>query len=110
VTDDTDRLLKSLLAAPERAPDDAFALRVQRLVLAEARMAAARRVAWTRFAVEMVATAALLVAFWLLSRPAPGASDSAALIAPFGPAAAGLLLLALWVGVSVRGGGVVSGR
>jgi hypothetical protein len=110
VTEDTDRLLKALLAVPERAPDDAFALRMQRLVLAEESMRAARRAAWTRFAVEMTATASLLAAFWLLSRMAQGASDSADFIPLFSPAAAGLVLLALWVGVSVRPSGAVSDR
>ncbi|MFL6863329.1 MAG: hypothetical protein ACJ8DZ_10040 [Allosphingosinicella sp.] len=108
MTQDTDLLLKSLLAAPQRAPDDAFTLRVQRLVLAEERMRAARRVAWTRFGVETVATASLLAAFWLLSRVAPGGADSAGFIPLSSPAAAGLLLLALWVGVSVRPSGAVS--
>jgi hypothetical protein len=109
MSDDPDRLLRSLLAAPERAPDEAFALRLQRLVMAEQRLRAARRVAWTRFAVEMLATAALIVAFLLLSRLGPLA-DSGALIPLFSPAAAGLLLLVLWVGVSVRPGGGVSGN
>jgi len=105
---DTDLLLKSLLSAPERAPDDEFALRMERLILVEQRLAAARRVAWTRFATEMVATAALLVAFLLLSRLAPPGPDS--IIPLYSPAAAGLLLLALWVGVSLRPGASLSGH
>jgi hypothetical protein len=108
MTADTDFLLKSLLAAPQRAPDEAFALRMERLVLVEKRLAAARRVAWTRFATEMVATAALIVAFLLLGRlTAPGADSTIPL---YSPAAAGLLLLALWVVVSVRPGASLSGH
>jgi hypothetical protein len=103
-----DLLLKSLLATPERAPDEGFALRIERLVLFEERMRAARRVAWTRFAMEMVATAALLVAYFLLTRLTPVSPDS--VIPLYSPAAAGLLLLALWVGVSVRPGGGLSGN
>jgi hypothetical protein len=105
---DPDLLLKSLLATPERAPDEVFALRIERVVLIEERMRAARRVAWTRFAAEMVATAALLVAYWLLTRLTPVSPDS--VIPLYSPAAAGLLLLALWVGVSVRPGSGVSGN
>jgi hypothetical protein len=110
MTADTDLLLKSLLAAPERAPDEDFALRLQRLVLVEDRLRAARRAAWTRFAVEMVASAALLVAFLLLSRLAPLGPDSGNFIPLLGPAAAGLVLLALWVAVSVRPGPSFSGH
>jgi hypothetical protein len=109
MSEDADRLLRSLLATPERAPDQAFALRVERVVTAEQRLRTARRIAWTRFAGEMLATAALIVAFLLLSRLGPLA-DSGAIIPLFSPAAAGLLLLALWVGVSVRPGGGVSGN
>ena len=64
---DPDLLLKSLLAAPERAPDESFALRIERLVLIEERLRAARRAAWARFGAEMLATASLLVAYFLLS-------------------------------------------
>ncbi|MEA3038636.1 MAG: hypothetical protein QOE79_1149 [Sphingomonadales bacterium] len=108
MSNDPDLLLKSLLATPDRAPDEGFALRIERLVRIEARMRAARRVAWTRFAVEMVATAALLVAYWRLTRLTPVSPDS--VIPLYSPAAAGLLLLALWVGVSVRPGGRFSGN
>jgi len=104
MTDDIDLRLKALLAAPERAPDAAFTARVAQAVLAEARMRAAARAAWTRFAAEMAATASAILAFVLLARTAPPA-DSAAYIPLFGPAAAGLLLLALWVAVSVRPSG-----
>jgi hypothetical protein len=105
---DPDLLLKSLLAAPERAPDEAFAQRLERLVLIERKLRAARRIAWTRFGAEMLATASLLVAYVLLTRLTPVSPDS--VIPLYSPAAAGLLLLALWVGVSVRPGGGLSGN
>lgn len=105
---DPDLLLKSLLAAPERAPDEGFALRIERLVLVEDRLRAARRAAWARFGAEMLATASLLVAYFLLTRLTPVSPDS--VIPLYSPAAAGLLLLALWVGVSVRPGGGLSGN
>jgi len=98
---DIDLRLKSLLAAPDRAPDDAFADRIHRAVLAEQRMQAAARVAWTRFAAEMAAAASAICAFLLLARLTP-LPDSGTFIPLFSPAAAGLMLLALWVGVSAR--------
>ena len=69
-------------------------------MLAEQRLVAARRVAWTRFAAEMCATRAAILAFVLLARLAPG--DSGEFVPLFSPAAAGLLLLCLWVAVSIR--------
>ena len=97
---DMDRKLASLLALPRAEPDPAFADRVMRVVLAEQRLLAARRVAWTRFATEMCATAAAILAFILLARVAPTASGE--FLPLFSPAAAGLLLLGLWVAVSIR--------
>ena len=97
---DTDRKLASLLALPRAEPDPAFADRVMRVVLAEQKLAAARRNAWTRFAAEMCATGAAILAFVLMARfPMPESGD---FIPLFSPAAAGLLLLGLWVAVSVR--------
>ena len=98
---DMDLRLKSLLAAPKRDPDDEFAERVHRAVLAEQRLSRATRIAWTRFAAEMAAAASVICAFLLLARLAP-LPDSGTFIPLFSPAAAGLLILALWVGLSVR--------
>lgn len=98
---DIDLRLKSLLAAPGREPDDAFAERIRRAVLAEERMRAAARTAWTRFAAEMAAAASAICAFLLLARLSP-LPDSGTFIPLFSPAAAGLLILALWVAVSAR--------
>jgi hypothetical protein len=101
MTDDIDLRLKAILAAPERAPDELFAARVRRAVLAEERMRASSRRAWTRFAAEMAATASAIMAFILLARIGP-APESADFIPLFSPAAAGLLMIALWVAVSIR--------
>jgi hypothetical protein len=98
---DIDLRLKSLLAAPERAPDDAFAERIHRAVIAEERMRVATRIAWTSFAAEMAAAASAICAFLLLARYSP-LPDSGTFIPLFSPASAGLLILALWVGVSMR--------
>jgi hypothetical protein len=96
--DDIDLGLRALLAEPERAPDEAFAQRVARHVLAEERLRGARRAAWARFATVMAATASLVMLFVLLARL--GSGDSGNVVPPFSPAAAGLLLLALWAAVA----------
>jgi hypothetical protein len=100
MSEEMDLKLASILALPSSEPDPAFADRVMRVVLAEQKLVAARRVAWTRFAAEMCATCAAILAFVLLARFSPG--ESGTFIPLFSPAAAGLLLLALWVAVSVR--------
>lgn len=96
--DDIDLRLRALLAEPERAPDEAFAAAVARRVLGDERLRAARRAAWTRFATVMAATASLVLLFVLLARL--GGGDSGDVVPPFSPAAAGLLLLALWAAVA----------
>jgi glycerol uptake facilitator-like aquaporin len=103
MSEEIDRTLRALLRSPERGPDEEFARRMERLVLAEERLGAARRLAWRRFGVEMIATAALILVFVLLARAAPE-PDSGRFVPRFSPAAAGLLLLALWVVVSARPG------
>jgi hypothetical protein len=101
--EDVDLRLRALLRAPERGPDEGFARRMERLVLAEERLGTARRAAWRRFAMEMTATAALILVFVVLARGGP-APDSGGIVPLFSPASAGLLLLALWVIVSCRPG------
>src|SRR5688500_5410505 len=100
MSDEMDLKLASLLALPRTEPDPAFADRVMRSVLAEQRLLAARRTAWTRFAAEMCATGAAILAFVLLARFAP--AESGEIVPLFSPAAIGLLLLGLWVAVSIR--------
>ena len=100
---DTDLRLKALLQAPERAPDEAFAARMRQAVLIEERLRASRRAAWRRFGVEMLAAAAAIGAFWLLARLTPAESEG--IVPLFSPAAAGLMILILWVVVSVRPSG-----
>ena len=101
--DEMDLALEALLKAPERPTDERFVVQMRQAVLVEKRLAAARRAAWRRFGLEMAAAAAAIAAFWLLARLAP--PDSEGLVPLFGPAAAGLLLLALWVLVSVKPSG-----
>jgi hypothetical protein len=98
MSDDLDRRLGALLAAPERAPDEAFAARMGRLIRAEQVFRAARRAAWARFGMLMLATASLLLLFVLLARLTP--RDSAGDVPLFSPGAAGLLLLGLWLVVA----------
>jgi hypothetical protein len=95
-----DVLLHDLLAAPERKPDEAFVLRIERLVLAERRLASARRAALRRFGVEMAALASLAAAFLLIRDLA--ASDSGRAIPSSAPAVGALMLLFVWLCVATR--------
>ena len=113
MSDAIDLKLKALLSSPERPADDAFAMRMTRLVMAEEtllaerraaaeeKLLAARRAAWKRFGTEMAAAAAAIVVFILLAKAGP-APDSSRIVPVFSPAMAGLLLLALWLIVSWR--------
>ena len=92
--------LKTMLAAPERAPDELFAARMRRAVMADERIRAGARVAWTRFAAESAAAASAILAWVLLARITP--TGDSAFIPLFSPAFAGLILLGLWTAVSVR--------
>ena len=104
MTDDLDLRLRDLLSPASRAPDQIFADRVQRAVLAEQRFAAVRRQAWRRFAAEAAATAAAAAAFFLLGRI--GAPPEGAEMVPLmGPAMVGILMLGLWVGLGLKPAG-----
>lgn len=95
-----DEKIAALFAAPERAPDEAFVARVERAVLAEQGMRAARAAAWRRFGVECAASAAIISAFRLLWRLAPAELPLDQL--PVGPAAAAILVMGLWFAVELR--------
>ena len=98
---DPDMALAAFLAAEDRAPDEAFVLRVSRQVEAEERLRAARRSAWRKFGMELAATGAVIAAFVLLSRlGAPG--PKGAEIVPFSPAVIALILLGLWAVAALR--------
>ena len=96
-----DDRIAALFALPERAPDEAFVARIERAVLAEQRVAAARRTAWRRFAAECAASAAIVAVFDLLWRLRPAELPLAQL--PAAPAAAAaLLVLGLWFAIELR--------
>ena len=95
-----DARLAALFAEPGAAPDEAFVGRVGRAVLAEQKMAAARRAAWRRFGLEALASAAIAATFVLLGRLAPFAVELDQ--GPFSPAVAGALVLLLWFAVELR--------
>lgn len=95
-----DDRIAALLAVPEREPDEAFVLRVERAVLADRRLAAQRAAAWRRFRGEAAASLAVVVAFALLWRVAPEAPPVGAPM--FGSAAAAVLILFLWFALSLR--------
>jgi len=94
---ETDARLCALLALPDEFPDEIFTARVARAIHAEARLAAARRASWRRFAVDCAGTGAALAVFLLLGRAAPP-SD----VLTWGPALAGLAMLGFWVLAAMR--------
>ena len=94
-----DERIAALFASPDRAPDETFVARIERAVRAEQRMAATRRTAWRRFAIECVASAAIVVVFGLLRRLGPAELP----LDQFPPAAAAaMLVLGLWFAVELR--------
>jgi len=99
---DPDLLLARLLATPERPPDDLFVLKVRNAVAAEERLREARRATWQRLAIELGGAMTAILAFVLLAGGAPELGED--VIAPTGPAAAGILLLVLWLAVTARAG------
>jgi hypothetical protein len=94
---ETDAKLQALLAPPDEFPDEIFTARVRRQVLAEAQLYEIRRRSLRRFAVELAGTAAAVAVFVLLGRTG-AASDTVG----FGPALAGLALIAFWTVVGLR--------
>jgi len=100
--DHIDAALTAMFATSKQAPDEAFVARVERAVLAERKMAEARRAAWRRFAVETVASGAIVAAFYLLWRLSPELTLDQL---PVAPSAAAILVLFLWLGVELRPAG-----
>ncbi|HYJ52900.1 MAG TPA: hypothetical protein VEW04_06985 [Allosphingosinicella sp.] len=96
-----DEKIAALFADHQRSPDEAFVARIARAVEAERRMAAMRAAAWRRFAVECVASVAVVASFWLVWRLAPASLPTGA-IATAPAAAAAVLTLGLWFGVVLR--------
>ena len=96
---ETDARLAALLAPPQEFPDAVFTVRVRRGILADEALRAARRQGWRRFGVELAGSLAVVLAFYLL-----GGSDSGAAAGTigYGPALAGLVLVAIWTLVALR--------
>jgi hypothetical protein len=100
---DEDRLdarLSALLGAPDPVPDPDFVARMARIVAAEQKLAAARARLWRRFTLEVLASAAVVAAFYLLWRLTPAGLDLRGMA--IGPAMAAILILFLWFGVELR--------
>ena len=95
-----DERLTALFAEPEAAPDEAFVGRIQRAVLAEQRMAAARKALWLRFGIEAAGSVAVAIAFVLLGRLGPFTLELGK--GPSGPGLAAGLVLLLWLAVVLR--------
>jgi len=94
-----DARLVALFTAPELTPDETFVARVERVLLAERKIARARQAAWRRFGVESLASASIVTTFYLLWRLSP---ELALDTMPIAPAAAAVLVLFLWFGVELR--------
>jgi len=94
-----DDRIAALFAAPPATPDEAFVTRIGRAVHAEQCMAAQRRALWRRFAVESLASAAIIAAFYLLWRLSPELTLEQM---PVAPSAAAILVLFLWFAVELR--------
>ncbi len=95
-----DERLTALFAEPAVAPDEAFVGRIQRAVLAEQRIAAARKTLWLRFGIEAAGSVAVTIAFVLLGRLGPFALELGE--GPSGPGLAAGLVLLLWLAVELR--------
>lgn len=94
-----DRRIAELFAPAERMPDESFVARIETSVLAEQRLAAARRRAWRRFAVECLSSSAIVAAFYLLWRLSPQLTLEDV---PVTPGWAAVLVLFLWFGTVLR--------
>lgn len=95
-----DDQLAALFATAGAAPDESFVGRVERAVLAEQRMTAARKALWRRFGIEAAGSIAVVTAFVLLGRLGPFAVELGQ--GPFSPAVAAGLALILWLAVEMR--------
>jgi hypothetical protein len=98
--DAIDARLGALFAAAETGPDEAFVARIERAVLAERKLAAARAAAWRRFRGEAAASLAVVTVFALLWRMSP--ADLPVHQLAVGPGAIAALLLFLWFAVELR--------
>ena len=97
---ETDARLHALLAPPEEFADSIFTARVKRAILADEALRAARLRGWRRFGAELAGSLAVVLAFYVLGG-ADGAVTESGTIG-FGPALAGLVLVAMWTLVALR--------
>lgn len=95
---DTDRRLGALLQDEPIHPDPVFAERVMAIVRVEAEIAAARRRALRRLALESAVATALGLTFYFLSQEQAPLPDG--MLSLHGPAMAGMVMLLLWGFVS----------
>lgn len=97
---DTDQALKAFLLGEPRGVDEPFTQQVRQFVLFEQRLRAARRLAWRRFAAEVLASAGVIAVLYLLTRLPLASGDMPRV--PFGPAAIGLVIVGIWTAVAIR--------
>lgn len=99
---DLDRRLAALLAAPDPAPDAAFAGRIVALAGHDRAVRRARRRAIAAVGGEALALVAALAGFALLARIVPAGQAPGGVIALGSPAMMGVVLLLMWGLVAVR--------
>lgn len=97
---DVDTKLKSLFAAAPASPDETFVRRVDCAIVAEQKMLAARGAMWRRFMVELIGTVAVVTAFYLLWKMAPGEAEIDPLM--HAPGMAASMILFMWLVVQLR--------
>jgi hypothetical protein len=89
-----DRRLIELLARPAPESDPAFVDRIALAARIELQLSAARRRNLIRALIDCAAVAAVGASFYLMSQMSGAGIDG--IIAPAGPAMAGLIMLAIW--------------
>jgi hypothetical protein len=98
--DAIDVRIGALLRGSDRAPDEVFVSRLERVLAAERRMEERRSAAWRRFAAEACASAAIAAAFVLIGRLSPPGVEADLTI--LSPAMAAALLIGVWLVVGFR--------
>jgi hypothetical protein len=98
--DELNARLGALLRSDRGPEEQPFVSQLTQRLMAEERLARARRAAWLRFATEASASAAILCAFVLLGRLGPVGAGAA--FQALSPATAAILLLGLWFAVELR--------
>jgi hypothetical protein len=94
-----DRRLGELLARPTSESDPAFVDRMTLAARVDLQLLAARRKSFVRALIDCAAAVAVGASFYLMSQMNGSPLDG--IIAPAGPAMAGLVMLAVWSAIAL---------